>query len=205
MNIIWQGQFCFQISTSQRKNSQTSILIDPNSLNLKKSGFKPDILLFTHHSKLENVTEQTFLIDGPGEYEIKEVFIQGVPTSNNKTTIYSLDSEAMRICHLGNINQKELTSDQLEKIGNVDILMIPVGDVDVISAKEAMRIISQIEPKVIIPMYYRIPKAKVELENLNNFLKIMGRESPDILDKLKISKKDLPKEEAKIVVLKPQC
>jgi L-ascorbate metabolism protein UlaG (beta-lactamase superfamily) len=99
------------------------------------------------------------------------------------------------------LGQKELTEEQVEKIGNIDILMIPVGGVYTISSKEAAKIISQIEPKIVIPMHYQIPKLKIKLEGLDKFLKTMGVKSPEILNKLTIKKKDVPEEGMEIKVL----
>ena len=174
-----------------------------------------DILLITHdhcdHNNVKAVSGSPFLISGPGEYEVKEVFIQGVPAFHDnsqgkergQTTIYVIEAEDLRVCHLGDIGQKELTSEQLEKIGEVDILMIPAGGVYTIDGKDALKIMSQIEPKIIIPMHYSLPKLKVKLDDLDKFLKAAGIRKIEPLPKLTIKKKDLSEGEVKIVVLKP--
>ena len=175
MNITWKGQSCFQISTNQKKNGLISIVINPfsNDIGLRAPKLQADILLSAHsrhnHDNIKSVSGQPFVINSPGEYDIKEVFIQGIPAfqdnsqkgGREKTTIYTIETEGIRLCHLGDLGQKELSSDQLEKIGEVDVLMIPVGGVYTIDAKEAIKIMSQIEPKITIPMYYKIPKLKV--------------------------------------------
>lgn len=202
MQIIWHGQSLFQIITTPQKNSQLKIVIDPFSeeLGLKLPKLEADIILTTHsHCDHNNV--KAILIEGPGEYEIKSVFIQGISSWSN--TIYTIESEEMRICHLGDFGQKELTSEQLEKIGEVDILMIPVGGVYTISAKEAINVISQIEPKITIPMHYALPKLKIKLDGVDKFLKTLGIKKIEPLNKLSIKKKDISPEEAKIVILKP--
>ena len=174
-----------------------------------------DILLVTHqhsdHNNVKAVSKNPFLIEGPGEYEIKEVFIQGIPAFHDNVsgkergtnTIYIIEAEGLRICHLGDFGQKELTLEQLEKIGGVDILMLPVGGIYTISAKEAPKIMAQIEPKITIPMHYKIPKLKIKLEEVDNFLKAMGIKKIEPLPKLSIKKKELSEEEARIIVLKP--
>ena len=101
------------------------------------------------------------------------------------------------------MGQKELTSDQIEKIGEVDVLMVPVGGVYTISAKEAVKIMSQIEPSIIIPMHYQLPKLKIKLEGLDKFLKTMGIKRLEPTQKLSVKKKDISAEEAKIVILTP--
>jgi L-ascorbate metabolism protein UlaG (beta-lactamase superfamily) len=217
MQIIWQGQSCFQMISSQGKNHQVNIVIDPfdESLGLRVPKLEADILLVTHqhhdHNNVKAVAGNPFLIEGPGEYEIKEVFIQGIPSwhddkqgkERGQNTIYTIETEEIRLCHLGDLGQKELTSEQIEKIGEVDILMIPIGGVYTISAKEAVKIMSQIEPNIILPMHYQIPKLKLKLDGLDKFLKTMGIKSITPLAKLSIKKKDISPEEAKIIVLKP--
>jgi len=217
MQIIWHGQSCFQIVVSRGKNGQAAIVIDPFSeeIGLRPPKLEADILLITHdhydHNNVKAVSGSPFLISGPGEYEIKEVFIQGVPAFHDnsqgkergQTTIYVIEAEELRVCHLGDIGQKELTSEQLEKIGEVDILMIPAGGIYTIDSKDALKIMSQIEPKIIIPMHYSLPKLKVKLDDLDKFLKAVGVRKIEPLPKLTIKKKDLPEEEVKIVVLKP--
>ena len=233
MQIIWHGQSCFQIITSphhqkfgvganQGKNGQTSIVIDPFSdeIGLKLPKIEADILLVSHHHQdHDNVKavqssktgENFFLIDGPGEYDVKSVFIRGIRSFHDNSqekekgenTIYTIEAEDLKLCHLGDLGQKELTDEQLETIGEVDILLIPVGGVYTISAKEALNIMSQIEPKITIPMHYQIPKLKVKLDGLDKFLKSLGIKSIVPENKLSIKKKDILPEEAKIIVLKP--
>ena len=217
MQIIWHGQSCFQIIASRGKNNQVSIIIDPFSeeTGLRVPKLEADILLISHehpdHNNLKAVSGSPFLIKGPGEYEIKEVYIQAIPAFHNNSqgkqkgenTIYTIEAEEMKLCHLGDLGQKELTSEQLESIGDVDILMIPVGGIYTISAKEAMKIMSQIEPKIIIPMHYQLPKLKIKLEGLDKFLKTVGVKKLEPLPKLSIKKKDILEEEVKIIILKP--
>jgi len=217
MTIQWHGQSCFQIIAARNKGEQTTILIDPFSeeIGLRLPKLEADILLISHdhpdHNNVKAVGGNPFIITGPGEYEIKKVFIQGIPAwhdasagkERGEVTIYTLDAEGLRLCHLGDLGQKELTEEQLEKIGEVDILMIPVGGIYTISAKEALKVMSQIEPRITIPMHYQIPKLKVKLEGLDKFLKTLGIKSIEPLNKLTIKKKEISPEEAKIVVLKP--
>ena len=217
MNIFWHGQSLFEIITTPQKNSQLKIVIDPFSeeIGLKLPKLEADLLLISHshhdHNNIKAVEGTPFLIEGPGEYEIKKVFIQGIPSwhdekegrERGENTIYTIDAEEIRLCHLGDFGQKELTEEQLEKIGEIDILMIPVGGVYTISAREALKVMSQIEPRITIPMHYQIPKLKVKLEGLDKFLKTMGIKKLDPLPRLSIKKKDISPEEAKIIVLKP--
>ena len=217
MNIFWHGQSCFQITARRNKDEETRLVIDPFSeeIGLRLPKLEADILLVTHchsdHNNVKAVSGSPFLVNGPGEYEIKKVFIQGISAFHDasqgrergENTIYTIDTEGLRLCHLGDLGQKELTGEQLEKIGEIDILMIPVGGIYTISAKEALKVMSQIEPRITIPMHYQIPKLKVKLEGLDKFLKTMGIKKLDPLPRLSIKKKDISPEEAKIIVLQP--
>ncbi len=216
MHINWHGQSCFQIQASRNKGEQVSIVIDPfdEATGLRVPSLSADVLLITHghhdHNNKKAVKGSPFLIEEPGEYEVKDVFIQGISSFHDEeegkkrglNTIYTIEVEEIRLCHLGDFGQKELTSDQIEKIGDVDILMVPVGGVYTINSKGAAKVISQIEPRLVIPMHYHIPKLKIKLEMLDKFLKEMGWKSAQSQPKLLIKKKDLP-EETKIVVLQP--
>jgi len=215
MTIIWHGQSLFELASSRGKNNQINIVIDPFSeeVGLRVPKLEADIVLSTHehhdHNNAKAVGGNYFLIEGPGEYEIKEVFIQGIPAFHDDSqgkergemTIFTIEAEELRLCHLGDLGQKELTPDQLEKIGEIDILMIPIGGNYTLSGKEAVKIMSQIEPKIIIPMHYALPKLKVKLEEVDKFLKIMGIKKIEPINKLTVKKKDLLEEEAKIIVL----
>lgn len=214
MNIVWYGQTCFRIIAQQGKDESINILIDAfdKEIGLRPPKLEADILIFTHDSKKS--VPGGFLITDPGEYDVKGVYIQGIEalTKNGlpkksknfeKITIYTIETEEIKICHLGTLNQGELTSKELALIGDVDILMIPIGGKETIEAREAMKIMSQIEPKIVIPMYYKIPGLKTELNGLDKFLKPLGIKTLESLPKLSIKKKDLPAEEAKIIVLKP--
>lgn len=218
MNITWYGQSCFQVSSSQGKNNHVSIIIDPfgEDIGLKlPRKLEADIVLVSHdhfdHNNIKAVSDSPLVIKGPGEYEIKGVFVQGIPgfhdnsqgAERGNVTIYTIEAEGMRICHLGDLGQKELSSDQLDRIGEVDILMIPVGGIYTIDADEAIKIMAQIEPKITIPIHYQIPKLKIKLGGIDKFLKALGIKSLEPLSKLSIRKKDISSEEAKIIVLKP--
>jgi len=184
MEIRWFGKTCFQIVFPKEK---TSIFFDPFDFE----EIKADILLFSEIQKKDfKIEKNSFLIEGPGEYEIKGIFIQGIEAQES-LTIYTIEGEDLRICHLGSFGKKELSPNLLEKIGPVDILMISIY-------KEAPRIISQLEPKIVIPMGYSIKK------NFDNFLKAMGIESFEEKKRLSLSKKDLKEEGMEIFFLSPQ-
>jgi len=209
MNITWHGQTCFKIITQKNKEASVEILIDPFE---KETGLRPpklgaDILISTQNKKIISGRD-SFLITGPGEYDIKGVYIRGIPIADKnkkeeRATIFTIEVEEMKICHLGISAPKELTSRELEEVGNIDVLMIPTGGLDSLDAKEATKIMSQIEPKITIPMYYKVPGLKMKLDGLDKFLKPLGIKKLEPLTKLSVKKKDLVEKEAKIIVLTP--
>ncbi len=217
MQITWHGQSLFQIKTNSQDNNSVNIVINPfnKDIGLRLPKLEADILLVTHqhkdHNNIKAVLGDPFLIDGPGEYEIKDVFIRGIPSFHDnsqgkergKNIIYTIESEGLKVCHLGDLGQKELTEDQVDIIGPVDILLIPVGGNFTISAKESAKILSQIEPKIIIPMHYALPKLKVKLDTSDDFLKAFGIKSLEPIKKLSIKKKSIAADEAKIILLSP--
>jgi len=217
MKINWFGQSCFQIIIKRKKEDPVSIVIDPfdEKTGLKIPSLKADILLITHqhhdHNNVRAISGNPFLISGPGEYEIKDIFVQGIEAFHDKskgkergkTTLYTILGEEMTICHLGDFGQNELTNEQIEAMGEIDILMIPVGGIYTISAKEAAKIVSQLEPKIVIPMHYKIPKLKIQLDKLDKFLKVMGVKKPETMKTFSYKKKDLPAEGTKIIILTP--
>jgi len=215
--IYWAGQSCFQIEVSNSRDHSAEIVIDPfdEDTGIKLPNLSADILLVTHdhhdHGNIKGVKGEPFVVQGPGEYEVKGVFIKGIPSFHDdvngkekgKNTIYVIEAEDLKFCHLGDLGQKILTDEQLEKIDVVDVLMIPVGGEYTIDSSAAQKIISQIEPRIVIPMHYALPKLKMELDDLAKFLKTMGKNSITPQDKLTVKASAMPKEGMEIVVLEP--
>ena len=207
MTISWFGHSCFRIEAKEG-----SILLDPFSkeIGLKPPRVKDDLVLVSHqhydHNNVGEVEASTFVITGPGEYEKQGVAVKGIFSyHDNKegkergiNTIYLIKAEDIKVCHLGDLGH-QLTDQQVEAIGDVDILMIPVGGNYTINAKEAVSVISQIEPKIIIPMHYKVPGLTVDIDGVEKFLKELGLE-PEKVEKYKVSLKTLPAEETKLVV-----
>jgi len=215
--IYFAGQSCFQISISNSKDNSADIVIDPfdEETGLKLPNLSADILLVTHqhhdHNYIKGIKGEPFIAQGPGEYEIRGVFVTGIPSFHDdkegkekgQNTIYTIEAEELRFCHLGDLGQKQLTDEQVDKIGQIDVLMIPVGGQYTISSLEAQKIIGQIEPRIVIPMHYALPKLKMELDDVAKFLKTMGKPSVVAQDKLVVKTSTLPKEGMEIVVLQP--
>jgi len=190
-------------------------LIDPFSkdIGLKPPRIRDDLVLVTHnhndHNNLEGVDSQTtMVINGPGEYEKNGIYVRGILSYHDKdqgkerglNTIYVIRAEDMVICHMGDFGQSAFEKNQLDEIGSVDILMIPVGGTYTIDYKEAVKAVGQIEPKVVIPMHYKLKDLKMDIDGSDKFIKELGL-TPEKTEKYKIAKKNLPVEEIKLITL----
>ena len=220
MDFKWYGQSCFYISGKKKRKSRekVSILTDPfdESTGLKLYKKNVEIVLLSHdhddHNNLSAVNEEAFVIDSPGEYEVQNTLVRGIFSYHDdnegqdrgKNTIYVIESEGMNVCHLGDLGQKELTDEQLKEIGEVDILLIPVGGKYTLDAKKASTIISQLEPKAVIPMHYKVEGLDLDLDGPEAFFKKMGEKDIEAEDKVSISKTSLSEGEIQVYKLNPQ-
>ena len=209
MHIYWLGEGCFKF-----QSGETTVVIDPypKDIGLKPPRTKADIAIMSNPKSngIESVSGDYFLINGPGEYEVKGVFVYGVgldsvSENNGKkgeetTTIYRIEAENISVAHLDGLN-KSLNNRELEKLENVDVLVIPVGGGDVLVAKKAVEIINQVEPRVVIPMKYKLPKLKRKYDPVDNFLKEMHATKIKPLSKYIVKKKDLPQDKTDIILL----
>lgn len=200
MDINWLGHSCFRI-----RGRQASIVTDPYPPDLGYSLGKltADIVTVSHqhpsHSYVQGVGGKPRLITGPGEYEIRGVLILGIAAFHDeesggkrgKNTIYLIEVDGVTICHLGDLGHV-LTAEQVEEIGDVDVLLLPVGGVSTINAPMAAEVIRQLEPKVVVPMHYKTPVLNRELGSVEKFLKEMGIERLDSQPKLSLTPSSVP-------------
>jgi L-ascorbate metabolism protein UlaG (beta-lactamase superfamily) len=206
MQIQYFGLSSFKITTKE-----ATIITDPFH---KDSGLTPprgaaDILILAQkNSKLYSATSgisgEHFDISDPGEYDVKGVTVTGLPLKQEGKyiTIFLIESEDIRILNLTHIKEFNLTEDELEELGEIDILILPVGGNTVLSASAASKVVNEVEPKIIIPSHYKMPGLVIDVDDLNKFIKEMGGKKEE-MDKLTIKKKDLPEEGTKVVVLEP--
>ena len=208
MIITYQGVEFFKVQFGD-----TTLAFNPIS---KESSFKPtrfyaDIALVSINHPDMNGTENLsyngkdpFVVSGPGEYEVKEIFIKGFGSKSvydgkdRINTIYSVTLENMNICFLGALSDINLSSEVKEALGDVDILFLPIGDEGVLDAAKAEKLSVEIEPKIIIPMHYGEVGQK---DALKKYLKTAGEENVKPIDKLTIKKKDLEGKQGEVVVL----
>lgn len=210
MYISWHGLTMCKIGAKE-----TTVVVNPFDASIGLTPLRPkaEIVALSApqdkaHSNIKAVKDDPFVISGPGEYEIAGVSVQGLQTfHDNKqgkdaglNNIYVIDIEGVKVCHVGYLGH-ELTDKQLEKIGDVDILLIPVGGGDGLDTKKAVAVTGQIEPRIVIPINYKIPKVKTKLSPLDPFLKEMGATGAEPTNKLSLRKSSLPSEETEVVVL----
>jgi len=151
------------------------------------------------HSYIQGISGEPRIIRGPGEYEISGVLIIGVATYHDneggskrgKNTVYLMEVDGIAVCHLGDLGHV-LTSEQVEEIGDVDVLLLPVGGVSTIDAAMAAEVIRQLEPKAVVPMHYKTPVINRELDPVEKFLKEMGMEQIEPRPKLSLTRSNLP-------------
>lgn len=208
MEIIWLGHSCFRI-----KGKEATIVTDPfdRTLGYPLKKLTANIVTVSHphpqHSFVEGVGGPPRVFSGPGEYEIANVFIDGIATFHDadrgqmwgKNTVFLIEIEEVRVCHLGDLGHVP-TTEQVEEIGNVDILMLPVGGVRTLDATAAAETISLLQPKLVIPMHFKTEVVNLELEPLERFLKEMGLKEAIPQPKVAVTKSSLTTE-TKVIVL----
>ncbi|HNW71782.1 MAG TPA: MBL fold metallo-hydrolase [Candidatus Paceibacterota bacterium] len=206
MIITYFGKQFFKI-----QQGEMVIAFNPVSKSSKldiSTHFGADIALVTTNHPDYNGVEQLsygdrepFVINGPGDYEVKEIFIKGVMSpalvDNKKyvNSVYLLTVDDMDILFLGALSDSEVSKESREAIEEPDILFVPIGGKGIIDAKQAAKFASSLEPKLIIPMDY-------DDASLKTFLKELSEEKAEVVDKLTIKKKDLEGKEGEVVVLK---
>ena len=210
MVITWYGQACFKI-----QSGDMVLAIDPyaKEIGLTPPRFKADVVMVTHahhdHSNAATIAGEPFLINGPGEYEVKGVNIIGIETYHDEShgkdrglnTIYKITVEGIRILHMGDFGEREMREATLESVGDVDVVMIPVGGKYTIDGEVAQKIVRQIEPGYVIPMHYKIPGLAFPLDSAETFLKATGAAKTEAVEKLTLKKKDIVEDKKTEVVL----
>lgn len=213
MLITWNGHASFKIQDKIGPDGVT-ITTDPfdKKIGLKPPNYESNIITVSHdhhdHNNVKALRGNPFIIKQAGEYDYKGVVIQGVESYHDEKSgqergvniIYRIEVDDMSVSHLGDLGHI-LDNKQLEVLAGTDILLIPVGGTYTIDAKKAVEVISQVEPRIVIPMHYKTPGLKLEIDKVDKFIKELGLK-PTEEEKLKISKKDLPQEDMELVVMK---
>src|SRR5688572_28415335 len=214
MEITWYGHSCFRLT----ERNFATVVTDPfehKTVGYDALKLKAEIVTVSHdapgHSNSDAVKGTTHTLTGAGEFEIGGVFITAVQTGGGKkgkdkdktrNTLYVFDYDGITVAHLGDLDEVP-TQSEVEALGSVNVLLVPVGGGSSLNAAKASEVVSLIEPNLVIPMHYSTPAAKVSLDSLNKFLKEMGLGKIDAQPSLKITRSGLP-DETKVIVLEYQ-
>lgn len=208
MNIKFHKNACFSI-----KDGDITIVTDPHE---KAAGaLKAKVVTVSHQQPdrkvIDLVQGEPRVFDWPGEYETAGVHFKGIASFHNpkeskeqkENTVFLFEWKGIRLCHLGSLGTN-LTSEQLEEIGDVDILFIPVGGTETIDSKKAKEVIEQIEPRIIIPMAYCADDDdKCGLGPLEPFLTEMSAQKSEPVEEFVLKRSELPDDASKVVVINP--
>jgi len=208
MEIFWYGLSCFRF-----KSRQLNIVADPYSpqVGLTLPPVRAQVVTISHdapgHSYIKAVKGYEHIFDGPGEYEVNGVFITGVathhrgqPGERQRNTAFLYEYDELSICHLGDLGET-LNRKQIEALNSPDVLLVPIGGGDTLDAAKAVEIITELEPRIVIPMHYAQPGLKMQLAPIDKFLKEMGVEASEPLPSLKLRKSDLAGDETRVILL----
>lgn len=202
MEITWLGHSCFRL-----RGRDVSILIDPYGKETGSLGKQTaDVVLVSHdhpgHNFSAGVGGAQKVLTLPGEYEIKSVPIVGVQTAHDAeggrrrggNVAWIVALEEVSVCHLGDLGDR-LTAQQAEAIGSVDVLLVPVGGHNTINAAQATEIVTQLEPKIVVPMHYSDgQRAETPLDTVDAFLREQGATGVQPQAKLTVTRTSLPDE-----------
>ena len=201
MEITWLGHSCFRI-----RSKEATIVTDPlGETDGAKNRLQAEIVTVSHdhvgHNHVSAVAGDPLVIDGPGEYETKQVLILGLGSYHDatlgvdlgKNTIFLFEMEGITLCHLGDIGHVPSPS-LVESLGNVDILLVPVGGVTTLNGAKAAETVSLIEPKIVVPMHYYAEDSRSDLETVDKFLKEIGVTEAQPQQRLMVTRSALPQE-----------
>jgi L-ascorbate metabolism protein UlaG (beta-lactamase superfamily) len=217
MEITWYGLSCFRI-----REGGGVVICDPydRSVGLILPKLRADIVTVSHdrpgHNSADRVSGEPKVLRGPGEYELKNIFVTGAVTyhrkevkdaQNERNVMFFFDFGDMTVGHLGDIGELPAQTEIEElNIGEVDVLLVPVGGGATLDPTRAVEVIGMFEPKIVIPMHYRHdglnPNLAANLEPVEKFLKEFGATAPEAQEMFKATRSNLP-EETQVVLLQP--
>jgi L-ascorbate metabolism protein UlaG (beta-lactamase superfamily) len=208
VELTWLGHSCFRI-----KGRDVTVLTDPyaSSLGLTLGRQAAEIVTISHdsphHSAVAAVGGSPRVLRGPGEYEIGGVMISGVATPGEKlpdgkhgrNTAFAIVIDDLTVCHLGDLG-KTLSAEQIETLKDPDVLLVPIGGSCTLAPAEVTEVVSQLEPKLVVPMHYALPGVNLQLEPLERFCREMAIEEVHTQPKLTLTRSGVP-DDTTVVVL----
>lgn len=209
MDVTWHGQSCFRL-----RGRGAAVVTDPYPPSVgPRLKLDATVVTVSHehesHSHVQSVRDAR-VIEGAGEYEISGVAVRGLPTfhdsqsgaEHGRNTVYVIELDDVRVCHLGDLGHT-LSDDALEAIGNVDVLLVPVGGGAALDGAAAAEVVRQVEPRYVVPMHFGHPAIRRELAPVDRFLKEMGLPEAEAQPKLAVQASSADAE-TKVVVLEPR-
>lgn len=178
MRIKWLGHSCFKITC----NNGVRILTDPfdDNVGYKIPAVETDIVTISHnhydHNFVDCVKGKFDVLNKVGNFYVKDIAITGVRTYHDDAQgtkrgdniVYIFENDGIRLCHLGDLGHV-LSPAQVEMIGKVDVLLIPVGGTFTINSEEAVQVVNQFKPSIVIPMHYKTPALRMNIDGSNKF------------------------------------
>lgn len=205
MYLYWHGQTCIKLV-----DGDFTLLIDPfdKTSGLRQPRYAANVVLVTSTDPKKNlaklVSGDPLVIAGPGEYEAGGTFINGIASpyedAKEQVTMYEFERGGISFAHLGALNQ-HLSEDRLDMLEGADVLLIPVGGHGALNAEQAAKLVSEIEPRIIIPIQYQVPGLTHKLDGVSAFASEMGVKNVQAQDKIKLVKKELPQDQTNVVIL----
>ncbi|MFA4814734.1 MAG: MBL fold metallo-hydrolase [Candidatus Gracilibacteria bacterium] len=200
MDIIWHGHSCFTI-----KGKDATIVTDPfEGLGPKLPALKANIVSLSGEGTIAKVDGNPKVLDWSGEFEVSNVAIESICPLGESFNIFIFALDGIKICHLSYLAH-ELSEEIIDQIGEVDVLMVPVGGAEVLDGKTAQKVVEAIEPRVVIPMLYAATETKLNIGGASEFLKAMGKTTVEPIDKYSLSSRSsLPEDRMEFVLLNPK-
>jgi len=212
MDITWHGHSCFTI-----KGEDATLVTDPyDELGNSLPKLQADIVtlgdeLAASTGKIREI-EDAKVLDWPGEFEVSNIAIESFSAERfakegslegENVNIFVFVVDGIKICHLSGLAH-ELSDELLNHIGDIDILLIPIGGGDVLDGKTAQKVVEAIEPRIVIPMYYSATDSKLKIDGPAEFLKAIGKTGLEAEGKLSVKERSaLPDGAMEFVLLAP--
>ena len=203
LQIRWHGHSCFEIT------NEVTLVTDPHdgkSIGIHAPNVTGDIVLVSHdhydHNSVKSVEKEgSKVITDTRKRNITNVEIKGIESFHDEcrgekrgnNIIYKFTMEDITFCHMGDLGH-DLDEDTVQKIGDVDILFIPIGGTFTLDAKQAWRIIKKVKPRIAVPMHYKIGGLSLPITGIEPFLEESNYEILKVGNEIDIEKEDLPEE-----------
>lgn len=214
MEITWLGHSCFRL-----RSRTATVVTDPygKDIGLVLPRVRADIVTVSRdaddHNNVKGVKGDFKVLSGSGEYEVSGAFVTGLTLSERKSsggkpaksaarrnTVFLIELDGLTVCHLGDLDAVPTQAMMEESLSSVDVLLIPVGGGESLTASQAAEVVSLLEPHVVIPMHYKSKGSSLKLDPVTKFLKEMGLDKVEEQELLKLDRSSL-RDETEVVLL----